>query len=309
MLAFFLSFLRAWAQRMHKRADRDGMARGDGRPIMSDGKSTRGTRAAPGPMTKKSGERAAKKTQKPVPRKPESGRHRSEEQGRTSAKTSRAKSSGASTVSKAAPAARVAKKPSTGAAKSSAPSKASGPTSSKAAKASKPERSKSAGAAVSKVVSAEASSAAKDEDQGSDPKTEAEAAPVARSAPARRADLGAPIDGFFEKQPPHLRPILEELRVLVSEAVPDATASIKWGMPFYVIGRQMMCALAGFKSHVNLILTGPPGAFEDPDGRLEGEAKIGRHLKLRTLEELPRDAVRGWLTTAAQIAREGGSKA
>jgi hypothetical protein len=131
------------------------------------------------------------------------------------------------------------------------------------------------------------------------------AVPAARPAPARRADLGDPIDGFFEKQPPHLRPILEELRILVAEVAPDATSSIKWGMPFYVIGRESVCALAGFKSHVNLILAGPPNAFEDPDGRLEGEAKIGRHLKLRTLDELPRDAVRGWLAAAAGFAREG----
>lgn len=120
----------------------------------------------------------------------------------------------------------------------------------------------------------------------------------------RRADLGAPIDGFFAKQQPHLRPILEELRQLVEAAAPDATSAIKWGMPFYTVGGQMMCALAGFKGHVNLILSGPPGTFADPDGRLEGDAKTGRHLKLRSLDELPRAAVRGWLRAAANRARQ-----
>jgi hypothetical protein len=74
-------------------------------------------------------------------------------------------------------------------------------------------------------------------------------------------------------------------------------------MPVYTIGRTMMCALAGFKSHVNLILSGPPGAFDDPGGLLEGEGKTGRHLKLRSAEELPHDAVRGWLGRAAEVAR------
>lgn len=120
----------------------------------------------------------------------------------------------------------------------------------------------------------------------------------------RRADFGAPIEGFFARQPAHLRAILETLRPLVEEAAPEATASLKWGMPVYAIGRTMMCALAGFKSHVNLILAGPPGAFDDPDGLLEGEGKTGRHLKLRSIDEVPREAVRGWLRTAAQIARE-----
>jgi hypothetical protein len=121
--------------------------------------------------------------------------------------------------------------------------------------------------------------------------------------PARRADFGAPTDGFFARQPPHLRAVLETLRQLVEEAAPDATASLKWGMPVYAIGRTMMCALAGFKSHVNLIVSGPPGAFEDPGGLLEGEGRTGRHLKLRSVEELPLESVRGWLRSAAQVAR------
>ncbi len=121
--------------------------------------------------------------------------------------------------------------------------------------------------------------------------------------PAPRADLGAPVDGFFAKQPPHLRPILDELRGLVQEAAPDATSSIKWGMPFYAIGGNTLCALAGFKAHVNLILPGAPGTFADPEGRLEGEGKTGQHLKVRSLAELPRASVRRWLRTAAQRAR------
>jgi hypothetical protein len=123
----------------------------------------------------------------------------------------------------------------------------------------------------------------------------------------KRSDLGAPIDGFFQKQQPHLRPILEALRTLVEETVPAATASIKWGMPFYTIGKGPVCALAAFKAHVNLILAGPPEAFADPDGLLEGDGKTGRHLKLRTLDELPRDTVRKWLHAAARGTRPGGA--
>lgn len=125
----------------------------------------------------------------------------------------------------------------------------------------------------------------------------------------RRADFGAPIEGFFAKQPKELRVILEALRELVEEAAPDATTALKWGMPFYSIGTTMMCSLAAFKSHVNLILAGPTGTFHDPDNLLEGEGKTGRHLKLRSLDELPRAAVRGWLKTAAQLARkQAGAK-
>jgi hypothetical protein len=127
--------------------------------------------------------------------------------------------------------------------------------------------------------------------------------PAARAMVARRADFGAPVDGFFAKQRPPLRAILEALRELVEEAAPDATASLKWGMPMYTIGTVMMCGLAGHKSHVNLLLAGPPQAFIDPDGRLEGNGKTGRHLALRSIDDLPRKAVRAWLRIATKAAR------
>jgi hypothetical protein len=121
--------------------------------------------------------------------------------------------------------------------------------------------------------------------------------------PAPRSDLGAPTGGFFAKQSPTLRPILEALRALVEAAAPEATSSLKWGMPFYEIGGATACALGAHKAHVNLILSGPGSAFPDPKGLLSGEGKTGRHLKLRRLEELPVAEVRAWLKSAAALAR------
>lgn len=126
---------------------------------------------------------------------------------------------------------------------------------------------------------------------------------AAPKKPAPRKDLGKSIDGWFTKQPAALRPIGQALRKLVEETVPEATSSIKWGMPFFSLGDTMMCAIGGHKSHVNLVLAGPPASFDDPDGRLTGEGKTGRHLKVRTLDELPAAKVRGWIATAAANAR------
>ena len=86
----------------------------------------------------------------------------------------------------------------------------------------------------------------------------------------RRKDLGAPVDGFFARQPAHLKPITDALRKLVAEAAPKATGAIKWGMPFYELDGVMLCAIGAHKKHVNLIL---PGAPDDPGGLLEGEGK------------------------------------
>lgn len=125
--------------------------------------------------------------------------------------------------------------------------------------------------------------------------------PPRKAAP--RADLGAPIDGYLRKQPPHLRAILEALRALIEAVAPDASASIKWGQPFFTIDGAMMCALGGHKAHVSLILVGPVAEFRDPDGRLGGAGKGSRSLKLKTLAELPRAAVRSWLKVSAAYAR------
>lgn len=127
-------------------------------------------------------------------------------------------------------------------------------------------------------------------------KTKAKATPM-----AKRADFGKPVDGFFAKQPANLRAILDVLRGLVVEVVPDAASSIKWGMPFYTVGGEMFCALGAHKAHVNLILPGTQ--FDDPDDRLVGEGKTGKHLKLVSVDDIPRDHVRRWLRATAAAAR------
>jgi hypothetical protein len=120
--------------------------------------------------------------------------------------------------------------------------------------------------------------------------------------PGSRSDYGAPTDGFFARQPAHLRPILDELRTLVQDEAPDSRSSLKWGMPFYSVIGNMICALGAHKSHVNLILFGPSSAYRDPEGRLSGAGKMGRHLKLTRIEDLPRREVRQWLRTALAVA-------
>jgi hypothetical protein len=120
--------------------------------------------------------------------------------------------------------------------------------------------------------------------------------------PAPRADYGKPIDGFLAKQPPALRAILDALKAVVDDVAPGAEASLKWGMPFYTLGGEMMLAMGAHKAHVNLILPGPPGTYADPDGLLEGEGKTGQHLKITSAGELPRAQVRRWIEAAARRA-------
>jgi len=122
---------------------------------------------------------------------------------------------------------------------------------------------------------------------------------------ARRADFGAPVDGFIAKQSPERRALLEKLRQLVQTVAPDAEGALKWGMPMFTVDGRMMCGLGAHKAHVNLIFAGRPELFVDPERRLEGEGKTGRRLVLRQLSDLPERAVRSWLKAAADNARRG----
>ncbi len=121
--------------------------------------------------------------------------------------------------------------------------------------------------------------------------------------PATRNDLGAPIDGFFAKQPAATKAITVALREIVEQAVPKGTSSIKWGMPFWEIDGGTVCAIGAHKAHVNLIFSGPPSSFVDPDGLLTGAGKTGKHLKLTSVDQIPHAAVKKWLRTAVANAK------
>jgi hypothetical protein len=121
---------------------------------------------------------------------------------------------------------------------------------------------------------------------------------VKKSAPAmaaKRKDLGAPVDSYFAQQPPEKRALLEKLRALVAKGVPDADASIKWGVPFYQRNGKNVCALAAFKEHVGINFFASPAVLVDPAKKLEGEGKGMRMLKVRRPEDIDSASILRWL--------------
>ena len=119
-----------------------------------------------------------------------------------------------------------------------------------------------------------------------------------KSAPmmaAKRKDLGAPVDAYFAQQPPEKRVLLEKLRALVTKGVPDADASIKWGVPFYQRNGKNVCSLAAFKEHVGINFFASPAVLADPGKKLEGEGKTMRMLKVRRAEDIDNASILRWL--------------
>ena len=127
---------------------------------------------------------------------------------------------------------------------------------------------------------------------------------MARAKQVRpRADFGAPVTSFFAKQTPEFKKILVELRKLIEAAAPGVESQLKWGMPHYTLDGKMFAATSAHKAHINLIMFGGAKSFVDPKGLLEGEGKVGRHLKIRALAEIPRADIKRWLATSAKQVR------
>lgn len=115
----------------------------------------------------------------------------------------------------------------------------------------------------------------------------------------KRADLGASTAAYFAEQPADKRALLEKLRALVAKAIPDAEASIKWGVPIYQRNGRNVCALASFKDHVAINFFAPPNVLIDPGKKLEGTGKSSRLLKVRSTADVDSAGILRWLKAAA----------
>ncbi|MCX6319153.1 MAG: DUF1801 domain-containing protein [Bacteroidetes bacterium] len=60
---------------------------------------------------------------------------------------------------------------------------------------------------------------------------------------------GNPVDGYISAFPEDVRRALQEVRKVIRETVPEAVETIKYGMPAYVLKKNLVF-FAGYKNHV-----------------------------------------------------------
>jgi hypothetical protein len=106
------------------------------------------------------------------------------------------------------------------------------------------------------------------------------------------------VSGYFAEQPADKRALLEKLRALVAKGVPDATPTIKWGVPVYQRNGRNLCAIAAFKDHVGINFFVAPSVLADPGKKLEG-GKTNRLLKVRSAGDIDAGTITRWLKAAA----------
>ena len=112
--------------------------------------------------------------------------------------------------------------------------------------------------------------------------------------------MATSIDVYLKEQPADKRALLEKLRAIVDGVLPDATVSIKWGVPTYQLNGRNVCALASFKDCVAINFFAAPAKLADPGKKLEGAGKTSRMLKVRTAKDIDAASLKRWLKAASQ---------
>ena len=106
------------------------------------------------------------------------------------------------------------------------------------------------------------------------------------------------VDEYIDSAPKEQKEILETLRNLIFDAVPNLIEGFKWNQPVYALEKNF-AYLKSNKQHVNL------GFFsfdkiEDPEGLLEGTGKSMRHIKIKSQNEIDRKGLKNMIQQAAQ---------
>jgi hypothetical protein len=130
--------------------------------------------------------------------------------------------------------------------------------------------------------------------------------------------LGKPdprIDAFIDKSADFAKPILGHLRGLVNRVCPEAEETLKWGMPHFMYGGELLCGMAAFKAHAafgfwkGTLVTGAPkpgaeaGGGSGDDTRAKGMGQFGC---LTSVKDLPSDKIMiGYIRTAMKLTDEG----
>ncbi|MDB5047979.1 MAG: hypothetical protein JWO30_1050 [Fibrobacteres bacterium] len=129
------------------------------------------------------------------------------------------------------------------------------------------------------------------------------------------------IDAIIAKSADFAKPILTHIRKLVHQGCPEAEETLKWGMPHFLYGGEILCGMAPFKAHAvfgfwkgSLIVPAGKGvkAGTEPraskNGKSEAKAEpgMGQFGKLTSVKDLPNDkTMLGYIKTAMTLNDQG----
>lgn len=90
------------------------------------------------------------------------------------------------------------------------------------------------------------------------------------------------VDAYIAQAAPFARPVLKHLRKRVNAICPKAEETLKWGAPFFLYQRRILCGMAAFKAHCAFF-------FWHKDLRKKSGPGMGRFGKIGAVADLPSD--------------------
>lgn len=94
------------------------------------------------------------------------------------------------------------------------------------------------------------------------------------------------VDAYIAQAPAFAQPILKEARSRVGKSCPSAEETIKWNVPFFLLGDKILASMAAFKKHVKVgVWTGMMPKFADVSDveELPAAKDFARQLKTAAL--------------------------
>jgi uncharacterized protein YdeI (YjbR/CyaY-like superfamily) len=121
------------------------------------------------------------------------------------------------------------------------------------------------------------------------------------------SSLDPRIDAYLAKSADFARPILSHLRACVHRGCPDATETIKWGMPHFEHAGAILCGMAAFKAHCTFGFW-----HQDMEEILgasgkNGDTAMGSFGRITTLADLPDERTMIRFIKAAAKLNESGA--
>ena len=115
------------------------------------------------------------------------------------------------------------------------------------------------------------------------------------------------LDEFLSSYSSDVQALVLKARRLVMDVLPEAIELVD--PPSKIVGygygrryADLVCAIAPYKSYVNLIFS-TGASLPDPEGLLTGAGKRARHVKIRSANDIDRPGVRRLLEEALRTYR------
>jgi uncharacterized protein YdhG (YjbR/CyaY superfamily) len=110
------------------------------------------------------------------------------------------------------------------------------------------------------------------------------------------------VDEFVEsKVLPEYRPIVTAIRNLMKENAPRAQEAISYGLPMYA-QKKPLAWISPSKTGISLGFR-EGASFEDAYGLLGGTVRHAKHVKMKTLADVNRPALRYYIKQAVKLDR------